>query len=396
MSPVRASVPRVSAHLARQSVASTYWPGDEELRKYLRTEPVYRRYPRIRLRMYLEAVEDGLRACHKYPVMPRQNNPIEHLLPQNWRTHWPVDGLEAEVSRNEHVHRLGNLTLLTQSLNSSVSNAAWAGEKGKRARILEHDVFLINRGFYDAKSWDENAIDARTEKMIDTLFATWPVPEGHVGTIDDLDTRSQTWVEIKHLVAAGLLRPGALLRPKDESDVLARITDEALIDIRGHTFESPSAAARAVRDGRHTNGWLYWHLDDGRRLKDVRAEFRGEKPDDRVRFDWSLLHRILERLPGGSWTSYGDLADAVGTAPQPLGNHIVTCRHCVNAWRVLTSDGRVAPAFRWSDPADARDPIEVLEQEGIAFTKGKADSKRQFRSDDLADLARFGPMSSPS
>ncbi|MDE8650000.1 DUF262 domain-containing protein [Rhodococcus qingshengii] len=379
---------RVSAHLARLSVASTYWPGDEELRGHLRTEQVYRRFQRPRLRMYLEAIEDSLRARHGYPAMPRQNNPIEHVLPQKWQTHWPVSGLEAEVARSEHVHRLGNLTLLSKSLNSSVSNGPWTGEKGKRSRIVEHDVFLINRSFLDAQSWDENAVDARTESMIGALLITWPVPDGHTGKIDDPDIKSQTWVEIKHLVAAGILEPGTVIRPKGASDVVARITDQAHIEIGGQIFESPSAAARHVREGRHTNGWRYWQLDDGRSLFDVRAEFRGDQADNQAGFDWSPLHQILEQLPEGRWTSYGELADAIGTAPQPLGNHIVNCRHCVNGWRVLTFDGRIAPAFRWNDSDDDRDPVDVLQHEGIAFAKGKAAAERQLGSEDLAALAQ--------
>lgn len=376
---------RVSAHLARQSVASTYWPGDEEVRNYLRTEQVYRRFPRTRLRMYLEAIEDSLRARHRYPAMPRIGNPIEHLLPRKWQTHWPVEGLEAEVARSEHVHRLGNLTLLTESLNNSVSNGPWGGEKGKRARIAEHDVFLLNRAFREAESWDEDAIDARTETMIDALLAAWPVPEGHVGKIDDPEIKAQTWVQVKHLVAAGLLEPGTVLRPKGGSDVVARVTENALIEVGGKIFETPSAAARHVR-GSGTNGWWYWHLEDGRRLKDVRAEFRGEKPDARPSFDWSPLHRILEQLPEGRWTSYGELADAIGAAPQPLGEHISGCRHCVNAWRILTADGQVAPTFRWSDPNDTRNPRDVLEQEGIAFINDKANPDRQLGGDELVDL----------
>lgn len=52
---------RVSAHLARLNVTSTYWPGDDEVRSVLTREPAYRRYPRARLRSFLEAIEDQLR-----------------------------------------------------------------------------------------------------------------------------------------------------------------------------------------------------------------------------------------------------------------------------------------------------------------------------------------------
>lgn len=64
-----------------------------------------------------------------------------------------------------------------------------------------------------------------------------------------------------------------------------------------------------------TNGWWFWSLPDGRRLRDVRAGYTGQDPKKAApSFDWSALHAILEALPAGHWTTYGSLADAVGTA----------------------------------------------------------------------------------
>lgn len=379
---------RVEAHLARQAVESTYWPGDDEIRDYLHTEQVYRRFPRTRLRMYLEAIEDHLRSRHSYPAMPRQHHPIEHVMPQRWQTHWPVDGLEAEITRSEHVHRLGNLTLLTKSLNSSVSNGPWTGPKGKRGAISKHDVFLLNRDLRDAETWDEQAVVERTGLMIDALLQTWPVPEGHVGKIEDQSARNQTWIEIKHLVGAGLLASGTRLLTRSGEAATARITESALIEVDGKIFSTPSAAAVHVR-GRSTNGWRYWVLEDGRQLYDVRAQYRGDE-DTEQRFDWSSLHRILEQLPEGRWTSYGELADAVGTAAQAVGNHVVACRHCANSWRVLTADGQISESFRWPDAEDDRDPLEVLQTEGLTFLGGKADPARRLAGDELAGFAGAG------
>lgn len=42
-------------------------------------------------------------------------------------------------------------------------------------------------------------------------------------------------------------------------------------------------------------------------------------------FDWSALHALLGALPLGSWTTYGELAQVVGTAAQPLGQHLANC-----------------------------------------------------------------------
>ena len=84
--------------------------------------------------MLLEAVEDQLRAAYNNPPVPRRGYPIEHVLPQKWEDNWPVEGLEAQLERGGHVHRFGNLTLLTENLNSAVSNGAW---HVKRQKLLK-------------------------------------------------------------------------------------------------------------------------------------------------------------------------------------------------------------------------------------------------------------------
>lgn len=383
--PHEALVDRARLFLTRLDASTNYWPGDAEIREHLVTEQAYRRYQRARLRMFLEAAEDHLRSEHDYPAVSRVGYPIEHVLPQRWKANWPVDSLEAEIERSEHVHRLGNLTLLTRSLNGSVSNSGWTT---KRSNLVEHDVFLLNRRFRDATTWDEAGIDERTAWMTEALIATWPVPEGHQGTVADATVKEPSWVEVKHLVAAGLLAPGVELsaRPGQWEEARAEITASGGIKVNDRVFTSPSAAGTFVKGGRATNGWDFWLLPDGRRLKDLRAEYRGEKPEPAVRFDWSRLHAILEALPEGRWTSYSDLADAVGTAPQPLGGHITTCPQCSHAWRVLTAEGKVATNFAWSDPTDDRDPLDLLLTEGVLFSDGRADPTARLSGDDLASL----------
>lgn len=385
--PAEELAERVSTHLTRLTTASSYWPGDDEVRTILRTENAYRRYPGRRLRMLLEAIENRLRSTYGSPPVPRRGYPIEHLLPQKWEDHWPVVGLEAQLDRGAHVHRLGNLTLLTTALNSAVSNGPWPA---KRSKIAAHDAFLLNRSFHngDTLEWNEAAIDSRTEQMIDALLATWPVPAGHGGTITFATSQDDTWIEVKHLVAAEHLAPGTRLipRPGAWSSVEAVVTVDGRIDVGGVIFDSPSAAGKHVKGG-VTNGWVFWRLEDGRRLADVRAAYRGEPVAvGGGAFDWSVLHALLEALPDGSWTTYGDLADVIGTAPQPLGNHIRGCSQCVNAHRVLTGEGAVASGFAWSDPAETRSPQDLLLHEGVRLIDGRADPAQKLVSDDLADL----------
>lgn len=274
---------RVSAYLARLDSMSTYWPGDDEIRQTLTDLAAYRRYPRTRLRMYLEAAEDhdrgyaGTGHALAHARVRRDALNIEHVLPQRWRQHWPVADPAAEIARDAHVHLLGNLTLLTGSLNSVVSNGPWNGPDGKRTHLHTNDVLLLNRWIVDSgtDAWNEELIDARTERVVVSLLDTWRVPEGHHGQVKDRGEAEPSWVELKDLIAAGLLQPGQMLRARagDHEGTTATVLPDGRLRVGDRDFTSPSGAGHHLRH-RATNGWHFWVLDDGRRLNDVRAEFR--------------------------------------------------------------------------------------------------------------------------
>jgi hypothetical protein len=279
---------RIRGHLARQDSASTYWPGDDEVRQALRDLPAYRRFKRGRLRMLLEAAEDHARSyttAGPSPTgarVPRGVLHIEHLLPQKWQLHWPVNGPEAEARRQEHVHMLGNLTLLTGSLNAKVSNGPWHGTDGKRAHLERHDVVLMNRRIMRTAEagWDEDQIARRTEDLIDAVLATWPVPEGHQGRIRDEARTPGDYIELRHLVQAGAIAVGATLHATGTRlhGATGTVLDGGRVAIDGRLFDSPSGAARHLL-GRQQNGYTFWRLDDGRRLEDLRADFRAGAAD---------------------------------------------------------------------------------------------------------------------
>ncbi|WP_225973237.1 GmrSD restriction endonuclease domain-containing protein [Nesterenkonia natronophila] len=266
---------RVIGHLARLNVTSTYWPGDEEVRQALGTEAVYRRFPRSRLRMFLEAIEDHYRAETGQPQVERKNYPIEHILPRNWEGTWPVNTPEAEEARQVRVHRLGNLTLLTKSLNSRVSNGPWPT---KRTALLQHNTITLTGrvvGKTEHHDWDETLIDHRTVELIDAMLDIWPVPEGHLGKVVDPQTKAGDWVELKHLIEAGLLKGGDSLSAthRDFKGKEAVLMPDGAIELDGKRYTSPSAAGHALRK-KTTNGWYFWAVSDGRRLRDVRSEYQ--------------------------------------------------------------------------------------------------------------------------
>jgi alkylated DNA nucleotide flippase Atl1 len=383
-------VAEVESHLTRLDTASTYWPGDDEIREALATEPVYRRLKRGRLRMLLEAVEDRYRSETGQPQVPRLGNPIEHILPQSFEENWPVHSEKALEIRAEHVHRLGNLTLLTDKLNSKVSNGAW--EK-KRQALKKHDVLLINARLPDGadSEWNEACIDKRTQELIGVLLATWPVPEGHLGAIADPVKNSTQGVTLKHLVKAGFLEAGNQLAPQSGSweSKVATVTVDGALECDGSTFTSPSGAGEHLT-GTGTNGWKFWRLDDGRTLADLRAAYGGsDTSTDGNAFDWTPLHAILAEIPEGRWTTYGALADAIGTSPVAVGTHILRCNQCPNVHRVLGAGGNVLgdPAGPPPPGGDEQARLAQIEMEGEgAMVDGKADPARELDGDSLQAL----------
>ena len=82
-----------------------------------------------RRKMVLEAIELELRGDGAEPLGSTDTLTIEHIMPQKWETRWPLPeetrNQEDVDIRNERVKYLGNLTLTTNKLNTSLSNAPW-------------------------------------------------------------------------------------------------------------------------------------------------------------------------------------------------------------------------------------------------------------------------------
>jgi alkylated DNA nucleotide flippase Atl1 len=113
-------------------------------------------------------------------------------------------------------------------------------------------------------------------------------------------------------------------------------------------------------------------------------------PDESIRGtpqgrDWELLHQALAAFPAGAWTSYSDLAELVGSHPVPVGVHIARTP-LLNGHRALAVNGQISGNFRWYDPEDARDPRQVLEEEGVRFIEGHADPAQRVTANELAAL----------
>lgn len=272
--------------LAAHSSGSQYWPDDQELRTELETLLAYRRIGRGRLRMVLEAIEDFKRGWRDGKSglggerVPRGKFAIEHVMPRKWHAQWPLDGdSQTEVEREAAIHTIGNLTLLTGSLNSKVSNGPWRGANSKRQGLEGHDVLILNRDLLRqaGDSWSESTIRLRTKELVGILLEVWKVPEGHrSGYSPDRQPSLRKHLHLSDLIAGGALTGGISLYPrrKKHQGAVATLLPDGRIELNGEIFTSPSEAAKKVT-GNPTNGWWFFLVDQAtkRSLKTVRREY---------------------------------------------------------------------------------------------------------------------------
>lgn len=148
---------------------------DDELKDAILSVPLYKSLKRQRLRMILEALD---KAMHD-PKTERLHLPdqleIEHIMPQKWEKNWPLpkgkDKGEAMIYRNKLIDTIGNLTLLTQKLNDSISNGPWTT---KCKEFGKYTILNLTRALLDKDPWDENEIKTRSSKLAGVAIKVWP------------------------------------------------------------------------------------------------------------------------------------------------------------------------------------------------------------------------------
>ncbi len=186
--------PALEDKLLQGGGTTRVWPTDEQIMEHALTAAVYERQKQPMLRLVLERVELKLRGPKSEEDHVPVGLQIEHVLPQSWYAHWPVNGVtvsayhgaypwaldsddpvlaEAIRTRTSAINRLGNLTLLNQYLNPAASNG---GFELKRAEYA-HSVLRLNRYFDGVEHWDEAAIRERGRRIGDAIAAIWPRPK---------------------------------------------------------------------------------------------------------------------------------------------------------------------------------------------------------------------------
>jgi len=103
---------------------------------------------------------------------------LEHIMPKKWENHWQHPSTDSEViERNRLLLTLGNLTLITSSLNSSIRDNVWevklAGNgkhSGYNTYAAEIDTF---NQYLSSPKWDEKKIKERASFLASHAISIW-------------------------------------------------------------------------------------------------------------------------------------------------------------------------------------------------------------------------------
>ena len=163
----------------RKESNSSKFPSDQEFRNDIVYQNAYRIAPKSRLVDILWELEQVSRSkmAEKFPQP--DGLWVEHVLPQAWTDEWPyLDGSTGDssdldqkaIDRDFIVQVLGNLTLLTSDLNTSISNK---GFTVKRKKFNEHTSLFLNKRIADNNQWTEHEILARGEYLADLAVKHW-------------------------------------------------------------------------------------------------------------------------------------------------------------------------------------------------------------------------------
>jgi len=142
---------------------------------------VYNLLPKLRtyILLRLDSALSGGGAIYEYDLIT-----VEHVLPQNpeaesqWEE-WFPDPKE----RDEVIHRLGNLALLTRKKNASARNFRFDKKKTSYFTTGGVSPFAITTQVVKEKEWTPAVVQQRQTGLLDKLKKVWrlnpPVPSGY-------------------------------------------------------------------------------------------------------------------------------------------------------------------------------------------------------------------------
>ena len=168
----------LAARLLEATDGGIRMPSDGAFAEAFQTSKPPNAQARLVLYMLEASVRD--RSLHSTALNGYSHYTLEHLMPKKWRNHWGSLPVEEADDRDQALRKLGNMSLLSSRLNTSIRDASWATKKagtGSRHGLDHYAQGLDTLGpDLQLAVWDEGAIEARGERLAKQALKVWPLP----------------------------------------------------------------------------------------------------------------------------------------------------------------------------------------------------------------------------
>jgi hypothetical protein len=169
---------------------SSEWPNDQLFRICWESRNAYQTLNNPKMVYVFKRLNDSYFTAKNEHITIDCPLTVEHIMPQEWIANWPLpdgssglnlkelNGTDSEdqraeptARRNSLVQSFGNLTIITQALNSAASNASWAD---KKPELLNSSLLPINQQLQCLSQWNEKTIIARGNDLFERALRIWP------------------------------------------------------------------------------------------------------------------------------------------------------------------------------------------------------------------------------
>ena len=160
----------------KRSDKVNYMPSDNELKAgFLQSKLINKQASGI---MYFIESKIRNRAKHSTSLLGFDRYSLEHIMPKKWENNWGKLSEEQEkILRNRMILTLGNLTIITSSLNSSIRDGNWAVKKAGKSNkpgLNQYAAGLDTLSPYlTLENWNEQEIIKRAEFLYNKAVAIW-------------------------------------------------------------------------------------------------------------------------------------------------------------------------------------------------------------------------------
>lgn len=160
----------------KKSDKTNAMPSDEDVEDGFMNAQLVNKQTRGIIYLIESKVRDKSR--HSTSLLGLDRYSLEHLMPKKWENNWAEVGTEDEAyTRDNKLLTLGNLAIITSSLNSSIRDSSWeikVNGNDKRYGLIEYSSGLETISRYLAyPEWNEDTISERASTLYEYAQEIW-------------------------------------------------------------------------------------------------------------------------------------------------------------------------------------------------------------------------------